>query len=426
MADKFLFKLVNAGVTSSPGLTPGNNSAPTLNPIGNGVIDVLNDFPWTNTNAAARNDTPRVTLKEYNVTRSSLFQQARYLLSSTPDVASALQQGMNSAGWAGALVIGAGAAVAGRNAAGPGKRLIGALEGVGMAAAVSTGAATLVAKGQTWATSKLGLSLKQNTNLKSYLQPYDQLYATAPTGFQYHFPYFAEEWKKSENNWSSLSKNETYNKFDTAMKQMIEGGFKGGGLGGMTGAGALRAFFPAAYVENPKQFDYGDGDKESKSISFTLFNTTTFEDVVRNWQLCFLLMYQNRPNRSSRVLVDTPVIYEVNIPGIYYCPFAFINSIEIKQVGGTRRMVIPILTSNVGDFNTRLVQTSTGPREVSVRPVGGPTESTSSANLDTLIPDSYEVKIQLTPLVTESKNLMYQTITNNDSVYDVSMMPSAK
>ena len=84
MADKFLFKLANDGATSSPGKS---NSAPTLTPLGSGIIDVVESFPWTNTAPAARGDTPQIILKEYSVTRSSLFQQARYLLTSTPDVA---------------------------------------------------------------------------------------------------------------------------------------------------------------------------------------------------------------------------------------------------------------------------------------------------------------------------------------------------
>lgn len=413
MADNYLFKLTNdIGVAGVP-TNLRANSAPSLVPSGNGVVDVLGTFPWTNTNGDARQDVPGIVLKEYNVTRSSLFQQARYLLSATPDVVGALETVTKEIGTRNSLIVGG---LAGLAAAGPGKRIAGAGTGLLAAAAVSSGLAKDLSNGLTAAAGDL--LLQPNTKLKPYLQPYDGLYATKPTGFQYVLPYFNEVWKENLEEWDALN-GQTYNKFDSALKDMGEF-YNEGGLGGFTGAGALRSFFPAAYIESPKNFRFADGSAERVSVRFTLYNTTTFADVVRNWQFCFLMMYQNRPNRASRVLVDVPSIYEIAVPGIFYYPFAFISAIRIGQLGGTRQMAIPIMTTNSGDFVPHTVQTPNGPKQVQTRPLGGTTENVSIADLNTIIPDAYDVEIQFTPLVTETKNLLYHTLTTNSGIYDVS------
>lgn len=415
MSDKFLFKVLNdAAGDTKKNLRPA--AAPDLSPIGNGVINVIQDFPWTLTSQAGRQEVPQVILKEYNVTRSSLFQQARYLLTATPDVVGALELVTKELGTSGTLAVGA---VAGLAAAGPGRRLVGGLVGAGLAETVNSGLAKSAIETGLNTPGIRNLQIAANAALKPYLQPYNGLYATIPTGFQYIMPYFTDEWKGASEDWGDLNGN-SYNKFDAALQDMNQF-YRDGGVGGFTGAGALRSYFPAAYIENAKAFRYGDGSRDTKTIRFVLLNTTNFSDVIRNWQLCYLLMYQNRPNRASRVLVDVPSIYEINIPGIYYCPFAFINSIRISQLGATRQMAIPIQTSTTEDFQPRTVQTANGPQQVTARPLGGKKETTQVAELQTLIPDAYQIEITLTALVAETKNFMYHTLTQNDGVFDVSV-----
>lgn len=415
MPDKYLFKVLNdAAANTATNLRAA--AAPDLSPLGNGVIDVAKDFPWTNTAPAARIDIPKVVLKEYNVTRSSLFQQARYLLTATPDVVGALELVSKELGTKGSLVVGA---IAGLAAGGPGKRIPGALVGAAGAAAINSGLATKAANGLLNLPGAKSLTIQGNAALKPYLQPYNGLYATIPTGFQYVLPYFTEEWKSTSEDWNDLN-GESYNRFDAGLQDMSQF-YRDGGAGGFTGAGSLRSFFPAAYIESPKAYRYGDGSRDIKIIRFSLFNTTNFIDVIRNWQFCFLLMYQNRPNRASRVLVDVPAIYEINIPGIYYCPFCYMNSIRIAQIGATREMSIPIQTTNGTDFQPRTVQTPNGAQQVSTRPIGEKKEAIEIAELLTIIPDAYQIEISITPLVAETKNTLYHTLTQNNGVYDVSV-----
>ena len=71
---------------------------------------------------------------------------------------------------------------------------------------------------------------------------------------------------------------------------------------------------PGSYTETIKHYNPSDG--ESYKVQFTLSNTGKFNDVQRNWELCFILTYQNRPNRRSVSLLDPPVIYNTTIPGV--------------------------------------------------------------------------------------------------------------
>ncbi len=425
--NKYLFKLVNDNLTDSPGLKLGSSSAPTLLPINsNGqLIDVVGKFPWTSTvgSDSARKDVPRITLKEFNVTRSSMYQQARYLLGSLPDITQALQQGINNVG-AGKVIIAS--TIGGALAAGTGKKLVGAAAGALAAITADSNLPTAIANKAVQAASKAGLTDTPNTNLKNYLKPYDNLYATKATGFSYSMPFFNTEWKQGSTSWDALQP-QTFNKFDSALKD-ISTSILGGGVAGATGIGSLGSVFPCSYSEVPKAFKYTDGSQNKININFQLFNNTgDINDVVANWQLCFLLMYQNMPNRSSRVLVDVPCIYSANVDGVLYMPYAFISRITINQLGATRKMILPISVSSGQDFAQRVVQTSSGNIQANVRPPAGETSSSvTESSIETQIPDVFEISIELTSLVAETKNLLYQTLTTNKDIYDVSVLPSTQ
>ena len=60
---------------------------------------------------------------------------------------------------------------------------------------------------------------------------------------------------------------------------------------------------PGIYVEQSKQYNFGQ-DGRSFNIQFPLLNTGTYEDVKRNWQFLFGLIYQNKPGRINRNLLE--------------------------------------------------------------------------------------------------------------------------
>ena len=140
------------------------------------------------------------------------------------------------------------------------------------------------------------------------------------------------------------------------------------------------------YIERPKFFNF-QNDSESITFNFPLINTgyATVEEISKNWQLCFLLVYQNRPNRRSRELIDPPCIYEVTIPGVKYMPYAYISRLAINFKGARRQMSIDAPPGNV----------------------------------TTIIPDAFDVNITLTGLVPETRNFLYAALSDKQNVTDV-------
>jgi hypothetical protein len=82
-------------------------------------------------------------------------------------------------------------------------------------------------------------------------------------------------------------------------------------------------------------------------INFPLLNTGTYEDIKRNWQLIFGLIYQNKPGRINRNLLELPVIYEFYIEGMAYMPYSYISQIQVDFIGNRRTMDIDIPSFNV-------------------------------------------------------------------------------
>ena len=128
----------------------------------------------------------------------------------------------------------------------------------------------------------------------------------------------------------------------------------------------------------------GDQGKDV-TIKFPLLNTGTADSISANWQLLFGLIYQNKPGRVTRSIIDMPVIYEVNIPGNTFMPYAYISELTVNFLGARRLM----------------------PLNVPVPPAG---ESQGTTTIQAIIPDAYEVTITLTGMNEETRNFMYASI----------------
>jgi hypothetical protein len=152
----------------------------------------------------------------------------------------------------------------------------------------------------------------------------------------------------------------------------------------------VNIFEPGIYIEKPKFYEFQSSGTPI-SFAFPLINTghSTFEDVLNNWQLLFMLTYQNRPNRKTRDLIDPPCIYEITIPGVKYFPFAYISKMSISYIGNRRKMYLTV-------------------------PVQG-----GGVPIDTIVPDAYEVSITLTPLIAESQNFLYSMLTDKQQLINV-------
>ena len=143
------------------------------------------------------------------------------------------------------------------------------------------------------------------------------------------------------------------------------------------------------YVERSKSFNYPT-DGEEFTFTFPLINTgsATYDDVIKNWQLTFLLLYNNRPARKNASVIEQPKVYEVYIPGVKYMPFAYIQSLQIDFQGARRQMKIPLPPGANSRTNTLV----------------------NSYTYDAIIPDAYMIKISLKGLIAESKNFMFHML----------------
>lgn len=207
------------------------------------------------------------------------------------------------------------------------------------------------------------------------LQPYNFLYSTKNTGFVYNLPYF-------ENEYTGAS---------------VSMGSGGVGFAGEyvediasfadKASNFINILKPGIYIERSKQFSMTDTGRSIR-INFPLLNTINETSIIQNWEFLFGLIYQNKPGRITRSIIDVPVIYEVNSPGLVYMPYAVISGLSVDFIGARRKMKlnVPVNTS------------------------GGNDESAGFTMIETVIPDAYHVSLTLTGLNEETRNFLYASI----------------
>ena len=410
----------------------GNPKTPQL-------IDVVNSFEWTHTTPAGRHEVPYIRMSEYSVEFSALLQNIRYMMTGWSDFA--------------------------------GKMLD--------ASKVSDAAATIEAKlwymsqgddgiKKTIASSILK-GMKQGENLNetvqryatlndggmkatpSYLKPYYGLYGTVPTGFEYAFPYFEQQWKEVTPRWAEFKGG------GGLASAIVKEVFNQDGLGkDILETSKLLPGVKGTYIERPYDYTYGN-DLPTWTFSFNLLNTRDWTDVVKNFQLCYMLSYQNLPNKVTKTMLDPPVIYEVEVPGIFYSPYAYMSRVSISNKGALRLAKVPLLKEGDENALAYLQDNPHGTREMSreewkkskesilpeksltdngqiqdamgagaVRSGKDAPSSSKEVVIETLIPDAYEVQITVQSLIPESKNLHFHSIlgpaARGDGIYNVSLV----
>ena len=216
----------------------------------------------------------------------------------------------------------------------------------------------------------------------SYLQPYKGLYITERTGWMFLLPFFSNSYQTTTNQWGTGT-------------ETTGGGFVLGATTELAQAASsltrniLGTLETGAYVENSQFYQYAQSG-DSITLKFPLINTgdATYDDVVKNWQFIFLLLYNNKPERVNKNLIEPPPLYELDIPGVRYMPFTFMSSIGVEYKGARRtmRMRVPGTQQTSNNVSSRFVN-----------------------DFETIIPEAYEISITLQGLVTDSKNFMVAT-----------------
>lgn len=324
-------------------------------------INVVTDFPWTKSPKSSRQDVPRLVLKEKRIKTNSTISNFAYSVNTITDIAKS----------------GGKIASAFGNKLGNSENVITQTTGaaVGAAGAVISKTATVIEDtGNALLNAVVDDYEKFGDN--SVLTPYNGLYRLEKTGFKYILPYMEDSYREVQ---TSLGEENQENIISSALGKANDIGAQA--------AGALFALRPGVYIEEAKQFAMTQTGRTIK-ISFPLLNTGSYEEITRNWQLIYGLVYQNRPGRITKTLVDIPVMYEAHIEGMLYMPYSYITGISVDFLGNRRTMNVdmPVIGSSDGGAG-------------------------ETRKINTVIPDAFNVSITLQGLNDETRNFLYESIS---------------
>tara|TARA_R100000951_G_scaffold111396_2_gene110384 strand:- start:39003 stop:40190 length:1188 start_codon:yes stop_codon:yes gene_type:complete len=330
-----------------------------------GSIDVVRDFDWTST---PKNNTgfpvipPSIQLVERELTTSTFVSEFQYFLKSAGDLSNSLGR-----------VAGFGDVFADFKAAVGTLNIVDSLQD-------AAGSVGLKDQFNTLQTSVEGIATRFNNlntfDLEGFMEPYDGLYLSRPSGFVYNFPYFTNTFRSVTNDFGSSYKGVGGGIAST----LLDAGYTGLDLFS-TPVGITQ---PGAYVERPKYYQFNDSG-ESISFNFPLLNTLDPDSVSNNYQLLWMLMYQNRPYRRNRVTINPSRIYTLNIPGVRYVPFAYIANLDVQFQGTRREVEIPFPSVNGGSLRA----------------------------IKVVVPEAYNVTITMESLTNESANFMLKSIVES-------------
>lgn len=279
--------------------------APRLQPKVSAGINITADFPWTTLPKANRVNVPCIELKEFRITSSTLIQ-------------SFIQQARSAVDAVGGT---------GTNVVNQSKNLLQHL-------------------GFSVSDDEINKWLNSTVNVTDYsfLDPYKHLYPVVSTGWTYIFPFLTSQNQKVGNEWSTDNKSDIGQAIQQMKVKGVGGGLVGDVLNALEVAGSMskvgNILEAGSYTETIKHYTPSEG--ETYKVTVNLSNTGTFEEVQKNWELCFILTYQNRSNRRSVSLLDPPSIYSVTIPGVNQLLYAYISNLQIDNLGTSRYITLPI------------------------------------------------------------------------------------
>lgn len=216
------------------------------------------------------------------------------------------------------------------------------------------------------------------------LEPYDALYITRPTGFIYYMPYFSNAAIALGNNFTDTAKDDN---------NPVVNAIAAGAKGIVSNLTSFNLTSPGTYIESPKFYGF-DTDGEEYTFSFPLLNTRTWQDVRMNWQLIYMLTYQNSPNRITRDRINPAVLYEISVPGVFYSPYAYVSRLTV-DFKGTRQ----------------LMEMNTPPMPL----YSGDTAPTSTV-IETIIPEAYIVTITVKSLIPRTRNTQFAALAQKNIV----------
>ena len=312
------------------------------------VIDVRKDFVWSiSPKANSLQNIPSMYLVEREQETNSLISSALYYITSFLDKTTLTPQPINN------------------NVITQVVNILNNKIGVTntLASDFKSSIESLTQKIKSLASTKEDISLLSTDHLKSYIG----IYLTKKTGFQYILPYFNSAQSQITNSWQAEAQNKTYIA-DTFLSQTMNFIDKA--------ATAFNITEPGTFIEKPRYFHYPT-EGESITVTFPLLNTyNPYSNALpykQNYELLWILAYQNKPYRTSFSRIIPPKIYTLTVPGVKYMPYCFISNMSVDFQGTQRNLEVTLPTSQ---------------------------------SIITPIPEAYNVTITFTSLLADIGNMM--------------------
>lgn len=344
------------GPTTSPAASQSVPTKAAAADVKMSVVDVVANYDWKVSPNNNIIEHPYIILKEYRINKSPLLAQLSYIVkASAENLGGGFQATLAALSPTG-------------NESEVGKKIEGVLN------VIATGAAALGKQAAgiiDTAEFDVGAVAEE---LEGDLKPFQGLYYLKKTNFTYKLPYFSSKMIERSNSWERNYPG------DSAITELLQDGIN---FVASVGAGTpiLGAFAdPGIYIERAKYFNPVHG-QDPITVKFPLLNTLNSESIQKNFNLIWLLCFQNSSMRRNKTDVFPPCIYKVLIPGVRFMLYASIQNITIEYVGTRRRLPV-------------------------VHPATGET-------IDTTIPEAYNVEITINSLTTECGNFLLKSLSND-------------
>jgi hypothetical protein len=324
------------------------------------MFDVIRDFDWTTSNVnQIYDEVPYILLQEFKIAANSQMASLITNAMLMPDVLESSKASVDA--FSSALADKAKSTMNDR----PFSKFMDAMKKTagGVSEKVSKGIAKS-SKAMEEQFSKLDNTTDKWSD-QNLAAMYKFLYIRKPTDRWYKFPYFNTNYYNITNSFDSSdgSHNPEAGTLENIMQANSEFLKDVGKYANLT---ALTE--PGSYTQKTKFYKFSDAGPKF-SVKFVLYNTISEDAFVKNNIFLQTLIIQNTAHRHNRLLVDPPCIYEVTVPGRGFYPFCSINNISIAYRG---------------------VQ----------RVIGG------DSGKDIIVPDAFEVTIDLESLTSDVNNFM--------------------
>lgn len=294
------------------------NGNVVLQPKGSGVLDVRSDFVWSiSPKKNVLQSIPAVYLVERSQETNSLISSALYYITTFLNAPTTTLNSNNSSNIITYII-----------------KILQSSLGGSVGSTLSNTLNDLKNKLTSLIGNEQDKALLNTDTLKSYIG----IYLTKKTGFKYILPYFGSKAFSVTNSWASESQTSPLiaKQFAAQVMEAVD-----------IGAATLNILQPGTFIEKPKYFQYPtEGD--SITITFPLLNThNPFNNALpyqQNYELLWILAYQNKPYRTSFSRILPPKIYTLTIPGVKYMPYCYIENMSVEFQGTRRNLNVTLPT----------------------------------------------------------------------------------